>query len=48
MYKRIQTKQREYLAGRRHPRIRVLVMNNVHGDKAEGERVYDVVGADKG
>ena len=48
MYKRIQTKQREYLVERRHPRIRVLVMNNVHEDKAEREGVYDVVGVDKG
>ena len=48
MYKRVQTKQREYLVERRHPRIRVLVMNNVHEDKAKGEGVYDVVGADRG
>ena len=41
-------KQREYLVRRRHPRIRVLVMSNVHEDKAERERVYDVVEADRG
>ena len=48
MYKRVWTKQREYLVEQCHPRIRVLVMNNVHEDKAEREGVYDVVETDKG
>ena len=47
MYRRDKTERGTYLLRRRHPRIQVLVMSNVHGDKTKGEGVYDVGGVDK-